>query len=182
MEGSPVESEGGGTPYFFAGHAAFVHTAQGIRPGVMELPEGWNLPDFKWPRGRQVLYRVDVGARDADEVEALGLKVGDFITIPKRYRPLLGRRAIGRSFDDRVGDAALLSAAWALGPNLKNRNVTFICSRKRNWGWRAQRQRPSAWPPKGKHRILSLPSILSSAPTRRWNRSALRMPGSAKAL
>jgi len=129
-----VESEGGGTPCFFAGHAAFVHTAQGIRPGVMELPEGWNLPDFKWPRGWQVLYRVDVGARSADEVAALGIKIGDFITIPKRYRPLLGRRAIGRSFDDRMGDAALLSAAWALGPNLKNRNVTFIWSTEEELG------------------------------------------------
>ena len=123
-----VESEGGGLSYFYAGHAAFVHTAQGIRPGVIELPEGWNHLDFKWPRGRQALYRVDVGARTAVEATELGIKMGDFITIPKMYRPLLGTRANARSFDDRMGDAALISAAWALGPNLKNRDITFVWS------------------------------------------------------
>lgn len=123
-----VESEGGGTPYFFAGHAAFVHTAQGIRPGVMEMPEGWDKPGFKWARGPRVLYRVDVGARTSDEAQQLGIKVGDFITIPKKYRRLAGTRANARSFDDRMGCAALISAVWALGPNLKNRDVTFIWS------------------------------------------------------
>ncbi len=123
-----LESEGGGLPYFYAGHAAFVHTSQGIRPGVIELPEGWNHPVFKWPRGRQALYRMDVGARTAVEATELGIKTGDAITIPKKYRPLLGTRANARSFDDRMGDAALISAAWALGPNLKNRDVTFVWS------------------------------------------------------
>jgi putative aminopeptidase FrvX len=71
---------------------------------------------------------VDVGARTPEEVEKLGIKAGDTITIPKAYRPLLGTRANGRSFDDRVGDTALISAAWALGGPLKDRNVTFVFS------------------------------------------------------
>ena len=123
-----VESEGGGLPYYYAGHAVFVHTPQGIRPGVIELPRGWNQPGFKWPRGRNVLYRVDVGARTAAEVAAFGIKAGDFITIPKKYRPLLDARANARSFDDRLGCAALLSAVWKLGPSVNNRDITFIWS------------------------------------------------------
>ncbi|MGH9429981.1 MAG: M20/M25/M40 family metallo-hydrolase, partial [Terriglobia bacterium] len=123
-----VESEGGGLPYYCAGHAVFVHTSQGIRPGVIELPPGWNQPGFKWPRGRNALYRVDVGARTAAEVAGLGIKTGDSITIPKKYRPLLVTRANARSFDDRMGDAALISAVWALGPNVKNRDITFVWS------------------------------------------------------
>lgn len=124
-----VESKGGGTLAFYLGHAALVHTAKGTSvPGVMELPEGWDQPDFKWPRGRALLYHVDIGARSADQVAQLGVQVGDFVTIPKKYRRLDGMRANCRSFDDRMGDAALISAAWALGPNLKDRDVTFVFS------------------------------------------------------
>jgi putative aminopeptidase FrvX len=73
-------------------------------------------------------WNLDVGARNADEVAQLGIKVGDWATIPKKYRPLFGRRANGRSFDDRVGCAAAISALWALGPDLPGRDVTFIFS------------------------------------------------------
>ena len=48
--------------------------------------------------------------------------------MPKKFRKLAGTRANGRSFDDRVGCAALISAAWALGPQLAGRDVTFIWS------------------------------------------------------
>ncbi len=123
-----VATVGGGLPYFYVGHAALVHSANGDHEAVMELPKGWDEPKFQWPRGRNVFYRVDVGARTPEDVEKLGIKVGDTITIPKGYRPLLGTRASARSFDDRVGDTALISAAWALGGPLKNRDVTFVFS------------------------------------------------------
>jgi putative aminopeptidase FrvX len=124
-----VESKGGGTLDFYLGHATLVHTAKGTDvPGVMELPEGWDQPGFKWPRGRALMQHVDIGARTPDQVAQLGVQVGDFVTIPKEYRRLAGMRANCRSFDDRMGDAALVSATWALGPNLKDRDVTFVFS------------------------------------------------------
>lgn len=123
-----VESLGGGEPSFFLGHPALVHTATGDRDAIMELPNGWDAPAFEWPRRAEAPIRVDVGARSPEEVEKLGIKAGDTITIPKAYRPLLGARAVGRSFDDRVGCTALISAAWALGGPLKGRDVTFVWS------------------------------------------------------
>ena len=125
-----VTSDGGGELSFFLGHPALVHTATGDHDAIMELPNGWDEQKFEWPRGRDAAaaIRVDVGARTPEEVEKLGIKVGDTITIPKAYRPLLGTRANGRSFDDRVGDTALISAAWALGGPLKDRDVTFVFS------------------------------------------------------
>ena len=122
----------GGEMSFYAGHQALVHSGARDFDAIYELPNGWDEPKFEWPRfGRdqgRSLIRIDVGARSAEEVEKLGIKVGDSVTIPKAYRPLLDRRANGRSFDDRVGCTALVSALWALGQPLVERDVTFIFS------------------------------------------------------
>jgi putative aminopeptidase len=125
-----VEWRGGGELGFFAGHPALVHLANGgDLDAIMELPNGWDTPAFKWPpESSDTALRVDVGARTPEEVAKLGIKVGDTITIPKAYRPLIGTRANGRAFDDRVGDTALISAVWALGGPLKDRDVTFVWS------------------------------------------------------
>jgi putative aminopeptidase FrvX len=128
-----VEWRGGGELGFFAGHPALVHTAKGDLDAIVELPNGWDTANFKWPTDAgqpdsKNPIRVDVGARTPEEVAKLGINVGDTITIPKAYRPLLGTRANGRSFDDRVGDTALISAVWALGAPLKDRDVTFVWS------------------------------------------------------
>ncbi len=121
--------KGGGVQSYFSGHPALVHTGSGDREAVMELPENWDTPKFQWPTDSgPKSYRVDVGARTPEEVEKLGVRVGDSITIPKAYRPLLGTRANGRSFDDRVGDTALIAALWALGNPVKDRDITFVFS------------------------------------------------------
>ncbi|MFZ0703108.1 MAG: M20/M25/M40 family metallo-hydrolase [Candidatus Acidiferrales bacterium] len=124
-----VETKGGGILDFYLGHAALVHTTSGqTLPGVMELPDGWDEPGFKWPVGRALMYKVDIGARSPEEVARMGVAVHDFVTIPKAYRRLAGTRANGRSFDDRMGDASLISAVWALGQNFKGHDVTFVWS------------------------------------------------------
>jgi putative aminopeptidase len=123
-----VETLGGMDLSFYEGHPMLVHTSAGDRDAIMELPNGWDEQNFKWPAESDHTIRVDVGARTPEEVAKLGIKIGDSITIPKQYRPLLGTRANGRSFDDRVGDTALISAVWALGSPLKDRDVTFVWS------------------------------------------------------
>jgi putative aminopeptidase len=123
-----VETLGGMELSYYEGHPVLVHTATGDRDAVMELPNGWDEENFKWPEESEHTIRVDVGARTPEAVAKLGIKVGDSLTIPKEYRPLLGPRANGRSFDDRVGDTALISAVWALSAPLKDRDVTFVWS------------------------------------------------------
>jgi len=123
-----VTELGGMNLDFYQGHPMLVHTAKGDRDGIMELPNGWDETNFKWPAESEATLRVDVGARTPEEVTKLGIKPGDSITIRKAYRPLLGTRANGRSFDDRVGDTALISAVWALGGPLKDRDVMFVWS------------------------------------------------------
>jgi putative aminopeptidase FrvX len=123
-----VEMLGGMDLSFYEGHPVLVHTSVGDLNGIMELPHGWDEQNFKWPAESDRVIRVDVGANDPAAAARLNVKVGDSITIPKEYRPLLGTRANGRSFDDRVGDTALISAVWALGGTLKDRDVTFVWS------------------------------------------------------
>jgi putative aminopeptidase FrvX len=129
-----LESKGGGVLAYFLGHAAVVHAGTRMVPGVLELPEGWDKPGFEWPRGQRMMFHMDIGARNPEDVAALGVKTGDFATIPKQYRKLMGRRASARAFDDRVGCTALVAAAWALGPDLKGRDVTFIWSTSEELG------------------------------------------------
>ncbi len=131
-----VFSRGGGTMDFYYAHPMFVHTAAGDRPGVIELPPTWTQPGVTLSgRGAAVAgggggaqWNLDVGARNPAEVAQLGIKVGDWVTIPKKFRPLYGRRANARSFDDRTGCASAISAIWALGPSLPGRDVTFVFS------------------------------------------------------
>jgi len=130
-----VESLGGGRPEYFLGHPVLVFGRQGPRPGILELPaESWTQ-GFLARGVRAGDLFVNVGAHSPAEVAALGIAPGDVLTIPKRYRPLLGTRASARSFDDRVGCAALILAAWALGPNF-DRPVSFVWSTEEELGLR----------------------------------------------
>ncbi len=123
-----VSPLGGMDLNYYEGHPVLVHSAAGDRWGIFELPNGWDRPDFRWPDDPDLALRVDVSAHSPAEVAKLGIKIGDSITIPKKYRPLLGTCATARSFDDRVGDAALISAVWNLGQSLSGRDVTFVWS------------------------------------------------------
>jgi putative aminopeptidase FrvX len=129
---------GGGYTEYFLGHVMLLHKADGSTVGgVLELPAKWNQSGFEWPRGPKAMdepARMYVGTHSAEETQKLGIRVGDWATIPKKYRPLIGTRANARSFDDRVGCVALIEAVKALGPNLGDRQVTFIWSTEEEVG------------------------------------------------
>lgn len=129
---------GGGYAQYFLGHTALLHKSDGSVAGaVMELPSGWDKPGFEWPQNLRSMdepAHAYVGTSSREETEKLGIKTGDWVTIEKAYRPLIGTRAVGRSFDDRVGCTALINAVKALGPNLPGRDVTFIWSTEEEVG------------------------------------------------
>jgi putative aminopeptidase len=129
---------GGGYTQYFLGHTALLHKSDGsIAGAVMELPNGWDKPGFEWPQNLRSMdesAHAYVGTSSREETEKLGIKAGNWVTIEKAYRPLIGTRAVGRSFDDRVGCTALINAVKALGPNLPGRDVTFIWSTEEEVG------------------------------------------------
>jgi len=133
-----VEVLGGGYTQYFLGHVVLVHKKDGSKiGGVLELPSGWEKAGFEWPmtsRSMDEPARVYMGTQSKKETEEMGIAPGDFVTVPKEYRHLLGTRANGRSFDDRVGCAALIAAANAIGPDLPGRDVTFVWSTREEIG------------------------------------------------
>jgi putative aminopeptidase FrvX len=133
-----VDVLGGGYTEYFLGHVVLVQKSDGTAVGgILELPDKWDQPGFEWPRGFKAMddaVHLYVGTHSAEETQKLGIKVGDWATVPKKYRQLLGTRANARSFDDRVGCAALIEAARALGQNLGDRDVTFVWSTEEEVG------------------------------------------------
>jgi putative aminopeptidase FrvX len=119
---------GGFFPFLFEAEPALVHTGGADIPGVF-------TPADSAPADRRgVPYRVDVGVATRAAAESLGVRVGSTVTMPKSYARLLGTRATGRSFDDRVGDAALLLALRKLDRARLRHAVTFLWSVREETG------------------------------------------------
>lgn len=51
---------------------------------------------------------IDIGAKNSKEVEKMGVRIGDFITIDREFDKLGDSRIVGHGFDDRIGCLVLL--------------------------------------------------------------------------
>jgi len=120
-----AKAAGGFFPTLWEGQPALVHTGRGTVPGVF-VPHDTAAPAPA--PGTDPVVRVDVGTTDRAGTEALGIGIGSTVTNPKRYVRLLGGRATGRSFDDRVGSTALVLAARHLDRARLRHTVIFIWS------------------------------------------------------
>ncbi|MBW4051506.1 MAG: M20/M25/M40 family metallo-hydrolase [Proteobacteria bacterium] len=137
-----VRELGGFYGRYYLGHAMLVHLPDGRSIGAaLGLPAGWDRPGFKWPRAMSTLNEsadAYVGTDSRAATEALGIHVGDFLTMPKTYRPLLGSHFEIRSIDDRAGDTALIEAVRALGPDFARqhpgRQLTFLWATREELG------------------------------------------------
>jgi putative aminopeptidase FrvX len=128
-----LDNKGGGSPAFFWGHPALVHTSAGMLGAVVTLPDGFDTTQFHFPSDFRIAAKLNVGASSSADVAALGIKAGDFVTIPKRFRTLQDGRVSVRSLDDRLGCTAMVEAVWALGKDF-NRDVTFVWSTQEELG------------------------------------------------
>jgi len=137
-----VRELGGFYGRYYLGHVMLVHLPDGRSIGaVLGLPSGWDRPGFKWPPALSTLNEsadAYVGTDSRAATERLGIRVGDFLTIPKTYRPLLGSHFEVRSIDDRAGDTALIETVRALGPDFARKypghQVTFLWATREEVG------------------------------------------------
>ena len=125
-----LEPRGGFFLSLFEAQPALVHTGAASIPGVF-LPRDSTGPA---PVRSPPPYRADVGASTRAGVEAMGIRVGHTLTMPKAFVPLAGTRATGRSFDDRVGCTALVLALRRLNPDRLHHKVIFVWSVREETG------------------------------------------------
>lgn len=120
-----LQTRGGVLPQAWEAQAALVHGDRGSVPAVFEPREDW------WTSEKSALANpltVYLGVSSAAEAEALGIRVGSTVTMPKRMLRIGRHRALARSFDDRVGSTALLLALRRIDPAKLRRRVTFAWS------------------------------------------------------
>ncbi|EPZ42589.1 M42 family metallopeptidase [Alicyclobacillus acidoterrestris] len=88
-----------------------IGTENGVVPGVIGTISA-HMTKFDDPdkvRRHAKLY-IDVGASNRQEVEALGVQVGDPISWATELEPIGKTRIAGKAFDDRAGCAVLIQA------------------------------------------------------------------------
>ncbi|MGH7674398.1 MAG: M20/M25/M40 family metallo-hydrolase, partial [Gemmatimonadales bacterium] len=117
-----LRTRGGFFPSLFEAQPALVHADSATVPGVF-LPR-----DSGATRRAPPPLRVDLGTGSRAATEARGVRPGHTVTMPKEYVRLAGTRATGRSFDDRVGSAALVLALRRLVPSRLTHEVVFVWS------------------------------------------------------
>jgi putative aminopeptidase FrvX len=123
-----LRPRGGFFPSLYEAKPALVHGDRGDIPGVF-LPR-----DSGFTRRIPPPLRVSLGTATRAATEALGVKTGQTITMPKQYVRLAGTRATGRSFDDRMGCAALVLALRHLDRAKLDHQVIFIWSTREEIG------------------------------------------------
>lgn len=120
-----LETRGGLLRTAWEAQAALVHGEKGAVPAVFEPRENW------WTSKTGALphpLTAYLGVSSAAEAEALGIRAGSTVTMPKRMLRIGRHRVLARSFDDRVGSTALLLALRRIDPAKLRRRVTFAWS------------------------------------------------------
>lgn len=97
-----------------------IHTKKGIVEGVF----GW--PAIHTRKGKNANLSpttenifIDVGAKDKEEVEKMGIHVGCVITYPDELHMLNDRYYVGRALDNRMGGFCIAEVARLLKKNKK---------------------------------------------------------------
>ncbi len=125
-----LKNRGGFFTSLYEAEPALIHTGSAIVPAVFLPRDSMGTS----PRRAPGALRADPGTGSRAGTEALGVKIGSTLTMPKSYARLVGTRATGRSFDDRVGAAALVLAVRRLDPRALRHAVTFVWSTREETG------------------------------------------------
>jgi putative aminopeptidase FrvX len=153
-----LRAVGGFFPSLFEAEPALVHTGAGIVPAVF-APRDSVGPA---PRRSPGALEADPGTGSRAATEALGIRVGDAVTMPKRYVSLAGTRATARSFDDRVGCTAELLALRRLDPRRLHHAVLFIWSTREEIGLEGARFEAERLAPEQPARVYAIDTFVSA--------------------
>ena len=149
---------GGFFPSLFEAEPALVHTATGTVPAVFMPRDSAGRAPAREPGA----LRADPGTRSRAATEALGIRVGDPVTMPKSFAALAGTRATARSFDDRVGCTTLLLAVRHLDPRRLPHAVLFIWSTREEIGLEGARFAAERLAAEHPARVYAIDTFVSS--------------------
>lgn len=149
---------GGFYPSLYEAEPALVHTAAGAVPAVI-APRDSLGPT---PRRSPGALQADPGTTTRAATEALGIRPGDTVTMPKAFVPLAGTRATARSFDDRVGCAAQVLALRRLDPRRLRHAVLFIFSVREEIGLEGAQFAAGRLAPEHPARVYAIDTFVSS--------------------
>jgi endoglucanase len=111
------------------GQWVLIMTETGLIPGVFCVktahlagPEG---------KGRIPTYEevfLDIGAKNTEDIQELGINIGDPVIYAAPVEKLLNHHVSGKSMDDRVGLVVLLKVLeqFAKAPKAKRPTITFV--------------------------------------------------------
>ncbi|HWA40145.1 MAG TPA: M20/M25/M40 family metallo-hydrolase [Gemmatimonadales bacterium] len=125
-----LRPRGGFIASLYEAEPALIHTGSGVVPAVFLPRDSIGRTPTRSPGA----IRADPGTGSKAATERLGVKVGSTLTMPKSYARLVGTRATGRSFDDRVGAAALVLAVRRIDPAALRHGVAFVWSTREEIG------------------------------------------------
>lgn len=137
-----LQTRGGLIPSVWEAQAALVHGDQGAVPAVFEPREDWRSAEKGPLSAPPTVY---LGVASSQEAEALGIRKGSTVTMPKRMLRIGPHRVLARSFDDRVGSTALLLALQRIDPAKLRRKVVFAWSVEEEVGLDGARVLAANW-------------------------------------
>jgi len=118
---------GGWDERIVPGHRVVILTRDGTRhTGVIGTapPHILAAEERKQPIPMERMF-IDVGATSKDEVAALGIRIGDPLTIHYPFSELANGTVTGKAFDDRAGCTVLIETARRLAEHDVRMDVAF---------------------------------------------------------
>ena len=96
-----------------------IHTKKGIVKGVFGWPAIHVRDRAKEEAPKPENIFIDIGAKDKEEVEKMGVHVGCVITYPDEFHILNGNKFVCRALDNRMGGFMIAEVARLLHENKK---------------------------------------------------------------
>ncbi|HXJ97502.1 MAG TPA: M42 family metallopeptidase [Gelidibacter sp.] len=96
-----------------------IHTKNGIVKGVFGWPAIHTRDKAKEETPKPENITIDVGAKNKEEVEKMGVHVGCVITYPDTFHILNGDKFVCRALDNRIGGFMIAQVARLLHENKK---------------------------------------------------------------
>jgi len=141
-----VDEIGGWDPQVLVGQRVKILGREGDIPGVIGKKAIHLMsPEDRTKASKTKELWVDVGVSSAEEVAALGIRVGDPMVLDQGMVRLAGDRIASRAIDDRIGAYVVLEAVRLVAEDPGRAAVTAVATAQEEIGYSGGGARTSAY-------------------------------------